>query len=130
MNPITMAGAFIVTLALLFYTLFIIQEVKTRKATNKLVIFLFVGLFCDITATICMIVGSPNTPFSLHGFIGYTSLLGMIIDAIWIWKFRQKNGSDKEFSKGLHLFSKIAYAVWVLLAYVTGSLLVIMKRIG
>lgn len=130
MNPITMAGAFIVTLALIFYTLFIIQEVKQRKATSKLLRFLTLGVIFDISATVCMIVGSPNSPFTLHGFIGYISLLGMLIDAILIWRHKLKNGSEEKFSDSLHLFSKIAYWVWVLLAYVTGSALVVLSKMS
>ena len=130
MKPIIMAGTLLVTTALVMYTLFIIREHKDKRASNRVLSFITIGVFFDIVATICMIIGSTNTPFTLHGFLGYTSLLGMLIDAILIWRHKISFGQDKPFSKGLNVFSKAAYFTWVTLAYITGSILVIINRMS
>ncbi len=123
MKPILLAGVIIVNFALLAYTLFIIQEHKKKRATKMLLSFLTVGVVLDVIATICMISGSENSPFSPHGILGYSSLGGMLLDMVLIWRFKLQNGSKVTFSKGLNLYSKIAYSWWIL-AFITGAILV------
>ena len=130
MKPIIMAGTLLVTNALVLYTIFIIKEHKDKRASKRVVSFITLGVFFDIVATICMIIGSSNTPFTLHGFLGYTSLLAMLIDAVLIWKHKVTFGSEKPFSRGLNIYSKIAFTTWVVLAYITGSILVIINRMS
>lgn len=127
MKPILIAGTIIVNFALIFYTMFIVQEQKKKKATNLLLSFLTAGVFFDIIATICMISGSENSPFSPHGILGYSSLSAMLVDMILIWRFKLIFGSEIQFSKGLNLYSKIAYTWWVL-AYITGALMVYLSK--
>ena len=95
MKPIILAGTIIVTLALIAYTLFIITEHKQKRASGKVLLYITLGLFLDITATVCMIIGSSNTPFTLHGFLGYTSLLAMLIDGIAEREDRHEQGNDR-----------------------------------
>ena len=80
----------------------------------------------DITATVCMIIGSPNPPYSLHGLLGYSSLTAMLIETILARRHRVSHG-DGEVSRGLHLYSRIAY-IWWILAYLTGAFIVMSKR--
>ena len=127
MKPILLAGTIIVNFALILYTLFIIQEHKKKKATKLVLTFLTLGVLFDIIATICMISGSENSPFSPHGILGYSSLSAMLIDMILIWKFKIKHGSETIFPASLNRYSKIAYTWWVL-AYITGALMVFMSR--
>lgn len=127
MKPILMAGVTIVNLALLFYTIFIIFEHKLKRAANKVVTFITIGVIFDITATICMIIGSENSPFSPHGILGYSSLTAMFIDAVLIWRFKNVNGTEIPFPKWLNNYSKIAYVWWVL-AYITGAILVMTNK--
>lgn len=123
MKTISIIGATIVTFALISYSIGVITEQRKKKITSRVLGFITVGIFLDITATICMIIGSSNTPFTFHGFLGYSALLGMLIDVILIWKFYQKFGSTETVSKSLNTFTLIAYLWWVI-AYITGSLLV------
>ena len=88
--------------------------------------FLTAGIILDITATILMISGSSNTPFTLHGLLGYSSLGGMLIDTILIWRHRLQKGSQTEVPNKLHLYSRYAY-IWWILAFITGALLVLFK---
>jgi len=124
--PILVAGMIIVNLALVFYTVGIVTEQRHRRVSPRVLTFLSAGVVFDITATVCMIIGSPNTPFSLHGFLGYSSLTGMIIETVLAWRYRNNHG-DAEVSRGLHLYTRLAY-IWWLLAYVTGALIIMLRR--
>lgn len=126
MAPILIAGTIIVNLALIAYTIGIIGEQRSRRVSKTTLGFLTVGVLLDITATVCMIVGSTNSPFSLHGILGYSSLTAMLVETSLAWwhRCRQREG---EVARGLHLYSRIAYTWWVL-AYITGAALVFANR--
>jgi hypothetical protein len=126
MKPILIAGTTIVNLALIAYSIFIYTERKTKKAGKKVLTFLTIGVIFDITATVCMIIGSSKGPFTIHGILGYSSLAGMLIDTILIWRIRLRKGTDCQVSPSLHLYSVIAYGWW-LAAYITGALIVAMR---
>ena len=81
------------------------------------------GVALDITATIFMILGSSKSGLSIHGFIGYSSLLGMFIDAVLIWRLKIKKGAYCPVPDGIHKYSRYAYIWWVL-AFITGGVLV------
>ena len=121
-----MIGAVIVTLALISYSIGVITEQRKRKLVKAVLVFISVGIILDITATICMIIGSTNSPFTIHGFLGYSALVAMLIDVILIWKFFAKNLSGTKVPKQLHRYTLYAYLWWVV-AYITGSLLVMIK---
>ena len=121
-----MAGTSIVNIALILYTLFIYQEYKYRKITKKLLSFLTIAVLLDVTATVCMIIGSSKGPFTIHGMLGYSALCAMAIDAILIWRLKGSSGMNGEISKPLHTYSLLAYTWWVL-AYITGAILVMFR---
>jgi len=73
-----------------------------------------------------MIIVSENSPFTLHGILGYSSLTAMVIDAVLLWRFRWKKGSQEKVVRPVHLYSRIAYIWWVA-AYITGTLMVLLK---
>lgn len=124
MNPTSLTGAVLVTFSLLSYGIASISIQRFKMATSIVLWFLIAGVFLDISATCFMIIGSQNTPFTLHGFLGYSALTTMIVDLILIWMFYKKNGLNAFLSKQLLMYSKFAYGWWVI-AYITGSLLVI-----
>jgi len=126
MNPILTAGTRVVVLALIFYSIGILTEQRKHIITNVVLITLSIGIILDITATAFMIIGSPNSPFTFHGFLGYSALVAMLFDTILVWRFRLKNGISIKVSKVLHLYSRYAYIWWVV-AFITGSLLVLLK---
>lgn len=121
-----MIGALIVTLALISYSVAVFSERRKRHITKKILSYLTIGLILDITATACMIIGSTNSPFTLHGSLGYSALTLMLIDTILIWRFYKAYGFNFEVPKGLHNYTIISYSWWVI-AYITGSLLVMIK---
>jgi len=126
MNPISMIGAFVVTLALISYGVGSFSLQRFKKIKKRALWFLTVGIVLDITATICMIIGSTNSPFTVHGFLGYSALLVMAIDIILVWQTYLKKGVNAKINKPLLVYAKLAYGWWVI-AYITGSLLVILK---
>ena len=125
MLPLAKIAATVVTLALIFYSIAIITEQRKRKVINLVLIFLTLGVMLDIGATTMMIIVSENSPFTIHGILGYSSLTLMIIDAVLLWKFRMKNGSGEKVARPVHLYSRIAYIWWVA-AYITGTLMVML----
>jgi hypothetical protein len=126
MNPLAVIGAFIITLALLSYGISNIAVNRFKIVTPGILIFLTLGVLLDIVAVIFMIVGSDKSAFTLHGYLGYSAMLTMIINLILVWRWYLKNGIDTIISNWIILYSKIAYAWW-LIVYITGSLLVIWK---
>jgi len=125
MLPLAKIAATVVSLALISYSIAIITEQRRRKVINRVLIFLTLGVVLDISATTMMIIVSENSPFTLHGMLGYSSLTLMVIDAILLWRFRMKTSSSELVPKPLHLYSRIAYIWWVA-AYITGTLMVML----
>jgi hypothetical protein len=126
MNSLLITGTTIVFFALASYSIAIITEQRKKKIISRVWVFLTLGVVLDITATIFMILGSSKGFLTLHGVIGYSSLLAMFIDAVLIWRLKLKNGTGADVPKGLHLYSRYAYIWWVL-AFITGALLVAIK---
>ena len=126
MNIMLTYGTRIVILALIAYSIAILTEQKKHRIPNMVLIFITLGIILDVTATVFMIIGSGNTPFTLHGWLGYSSLTAMFIDTLLIWRHRLKAGAEAKVSSSLHLYSRIAY-IWWILAFITGGLLVLFK---
>ena len=124
MNALLVTGTRIVVIALILYSIAYFVTLRKKSITNAVLIFQSLGLFTDIIATVLMISGSPNSPFTLHGVIGYSSLLGMIIDTYLFWRVRFTTGP--QLIRKLKIYSSIAYIWWVV-AFVTGALLVFFK---
>ena len=125
MLPLPKIAATVVTLALISYSIAILTEQKKRKVINMVLIFLTLGVMLDIGATTMMIIVSENSPFTIHGILGYSSLTLMVIDAILLWRFRMQKGATEKVSRPIHLYSRIAYIWWVA-AYITGTLMVML----
>jgi hypothetical protein len=126
MNFTLMLGTRIVVGALIAYSIAILIEQKKRQIARIVLFFLTLGIVLDIIATTFMIVGSPNSPFTLHGFLGYSALLGMLIDGVAAWRFSLLNPKTAPTPRLLHLYSRFAYVWWVV-AFITGGLLVMLK---
>lgn len=127
MNPLAISGAFIITFALLFYGIATIAIQRFKIITPYILVFLNVGLLLDLVAITFMIVGSDKSAFTLHGIIGYLATLTMIIDVFLIWRTFLKKGFDTVINKPILLYSRYAY-IWWLIAYITGSLIVLWQR--
>lgn len=126
MDPLLLVGTRIVIIALIAYLVAGYLLFKKKTAANVVLAVQSTGLLFDIVATALMIAGSTNTPFSVHGFLGYSALVGMVIETTKLWRFRMQKGTDTQISKGFQLYSKLALAWWVT-AFVVGALLVFLK---
>lgn len=126
MNSTLILGMRIVIGALVAYSIAILTEQKKRRIGCTVLFFLTLGIVLDITATVLMIIGSPNSPFTLHGFLGYSALAGMLADGVAAWRFRLSHAATTMVPRMLHLYSRYAY-LWWLVAFVTGGLLVLFK---
>ena len=126
MKLISLVGAFVITLALFFYGAGSISLQRFRKVSKNVLWSIFIGLILDIAAIICMVIGSKNTSISLHVILGILALLAMLINLVLVWRVYKKEGLNAQINKGLQLYTKLAYAGW-LIAYLTGFLLVILK---
>jgi len=123
MSPILIAGVIIVNLALIAYSVAIISEQRKKSVNRFILTFLTAGVLLDITATICMIIGSENSFITFHGMIGYLALIVMFIDSIFLWKTWLAAKATTPVPAKLHLYSRYAYIWWVV-AYITGALIV------
>jgi hypothetical protein len=123
MSNILTAGIILVNLALLSYSAAIIRQQRQKIVSSVVLTFLTLGIALDVSATICMIIGSSNSFITFHGIIGYLALLAMVIDGILLWNHKIKKGPDKEAGHRIHLYSRYAYIWWVV-AYITGAVIV------
>ena len=121
MNSVIIRAIVVVTFALIFYSVAVITEQKKSAVTKRILVFLTGGVLLDISSTVLMIVGSTNIPFTVHGVIGYSALLAMLIDAILVWKHWIRHGS-KLIPRNIHLYTRIAYGWWVI-AYIVGAVM-------
>ncbi len=124
MNVLSIVGAFIITFALLSYGIGSISIMRFKLMTPGVLFFLTLGLILDIAAVSFMIAGSDNSPFNIHGILGYSAVLLMLINVILVWKEYLGKGKNARISKFLVKYTRYAY-FWWLIVYFTGSLLVI-----
>lgn len=125
MSPILITGTIIVNLALVFYTVGIFMEQRTRRVSGKVLFFLTVGVIFDLVATGCMIAGSSRGPFTVHALLGFSSLTAMLLETSFAWRHRIRM-QDAEVPTWLHRYSRVAYGWWIV-AYITGAILVMSK---
>ncbi|HRY32045.1 MAG TPA: hypothetical protein P5531_03655 [Bacteroidales bacterium] len=126
MKPVLIAGISIVNLALIFYSIAILTQLRKKILYTRVLVFLTLGLVFDITATICMILGSDEGPVTLHGMIGYSSLLGMMTDALFSFRKVSRNGLGTPVDKRFNRWSLTAWLYWIA-AYITGALIIMMR---
>lgn len=123
MNPLLLTGTIVVFFALAAYTIGIVNGQWNKQVNRVLLGFLSLGVCLDILATTLMILGSEKGGFSLHGFIGYSALTGMLLDTLLMWRLKIQQGNQAPVPLWLHKYSRYAYLWWVL-AFITGGLLV------
>lgn len=121
MNHTLTMAVVVVTFALIFYSIAVITEQRKCCISKFVLTFLTIGVFLDISSTTLMIIGSRKIPITVHGFIGYTALMAMLIDSILMWRFWHKSGGDRV-PRGLTLYTRFAYGWWVI-AYIAGAII-------
>jgi hypothetical protein len=125
MTPLLRTGVTIVVLALASYTVGVVIEQRARRVTGRALAFLVTGVVFDVTATVCMILGSGKV-LTLHGVLGYSALAGMLVETVLAARHRLRSG-DGGVPRWLHLSTRAAYAWWVV-AFLSGGILVATSR--
>jgi hypothetical protein len=92
--------------------------------TPWVLIFISLGVLLDFIAVFFMIKGAQNSVFSIHGLLGYSAMLTMMVLLFLVFRSYQKNGWNSVIEKGVVIYTKISYGWWVI-TYFTGSIIVI-----
>ena len=121
MSPVLIAGVLIVNLALVAYGVGIFLEQRSHRVQHATLNWLLTGVILDVTATVCMIVGSSRG-LTVHAILGFSSLAAMLAETSLAWRHRAAHG-DGIVPRWLHNYSRVAYGWW-LVAYMTGAYLV------
>jgi uncharacterized repeat protein (TIGR03987 family) len=121
-NPTLIKAVIVVTFALLFYSIAVVMEQRKSEVSRRVLFFLTVGICLDISSTVLMIVGSGNMPLTVHGVIGYSALLAMLIDTALIWRFWVRNRDGSRVPRRLNLYTRVAFGWWVV-AYIAGAII-------
>jgi len=127
MKVFSIIGSVVVTLALISYSIGFFKEQRRRQITPDVLLHFTIGVILDISATILMILGATQGGVTFHGLIGYSSLLGMTIDTLLLWRYKPRNGAVQTANKILNIYTRGAYIWWVA-AYITGALLVALRN--
>jgi len=127
-KPIVAVAVVIITLALACYTVGTAMQQRSRRITGRTLAWLTAGVLFDITATGCMIVAAGSWVPKLHGALGYSALLGMLIEVVAAWRHRGAHG-DHPITDRMALYSRLAYAWWVV-AFLSGGALIARERMA
>jgi hydrogenase-4 membrane subunit HyfE len=121
LNPTLNRAVIVVTFALIFYSIAVIAEQRKKFISNRVLTFLTGGVLLDISSTTLMIIGSRKIPITVHGFIGYSALIAMLIDTILVWRFWSNNGGI-HVPRSLNMYTRLAYCWWII-AYIAGAII-------
>ena len=121
MNSTLIRAVVVVTFALICYSIAVLTEQRRGALSRFILTFLTLGVVLDISSTTLMIIGSGKIPITMHGFIGYSALAVMLVDAVLLWRQWQRGGAGKV-PHGLNLYTRFAYGWWVL-AYIAGAVI-------
>ena len=73
----------LVNVALVFYSISILNEVKQKTLLPWHVVMFFIGLTCDILGTLIMYkLGGSIIKLGVHDILGFVALLLMLVNAI------------------------------------------------
>lgn len=126
MNPISLTGAFVITFSLLSYGIGSISLMRFKLVSTGVLVYITTGVILDIVGAVLMIIATSRSPFTLHGLLGFSGLLVMLVNVLLLWRYFRKNGSETRVSHSLLMYAKLAY-LWWMIAYILGSLLIIWR---
>ena len=124
MNPISFIGAILITLSLLSYGIGSITLQRFKMVGRSVLWPFFMGIVLDVAAIVCMIIGSNNSPFTLHGVLGFSAFIVMFVNIVLISSEFKKYGRNSNLRKSLEVYARFAYSWWVIV-YAASSLLII-----
>lgn len=105
-----MIGALLATTALVLYTVGILMLVITGAVKRRNVIMQIAAVVCDAVATMCMMIQTGGLiPADFHGWIGYTALVLMVVDLVFVMRHR---GSGKA-TGAMRVYAAAALVFWI-----------------
>lgn len=121
MNPTLIISIVTITMALVFYTIGVWWERKSRNLSRVHVLIFWFGLICDSLGTHMMSRLTPGGfTLSLHTITGALALLLMAMHALWATN-TLLHGTDQARQR-FHRYSVLVWIVW-LIPYLSGMLL-------
>lgn len=112
-----------ITLALVFYTIGVFGERKSKALKLSHVVVFWLGLICDTTGTLIMgsiAKNSTQMVSPIHGITGFIAIVLMLFHALWAtWVIYKGDESKKE---SFHKLSIIVWLVW-LVPYIIGMII-------
>lgn len=124
MNPISVIGAFVMTLAFLAYGIGSVTLERFRIVGSVVLIFFSLGILFESAAILMMIIGSNGSITVLHAIIGAIAFALMFVNSVWAWFVYLSMGIDAHVNTWLLNYTKTAFFLWVM-AYLSGILLLI-----
>ena len=112
MSATLMIAIITITLALVFYTIGVWSEHRSRTLKKVHLIFFWLGRIAERS----MFSGGV----SLHGVTGALAIILMIVHAVWATVVLWKNNEGP--AKNFHKFSLVVWAIW-LVPYVLGMII-------
>lgn len=112
-------GMYFVTAALITYSIAVWGEQITNDLKPSFVIMFCIGVVCDATGTLLMMIdmqaggsvlGFLDTVF--HIVTGLAAILLMLIHAVWAIRVLRKG--DEVSAAKFHKFSKFVWAFWLI----------------
>ncbi len=109
-----------ITLALVFYTIGVFGERRSKTLNKNYVILFWLGLIFDTTGTLTMsrIANSgvanavATTNQTIHGITGLLAIVLMIFHAFWATWVLYKNDEKKK--ETFHKFSIVVWLIWLI----------------
>lgn len=127
MSEILIFAIVTITLALIFYTIGVFWERKSKALNKKHVIIFWLGLLFDTTGTLTMSkiakTGVDSISASsqmIHGVTGTLAILLMLFHAGWATWVLYKNNEEQKVK--FHKFSIFVWVIW-LVPYIIGMII-------
>ncbi|MGL4818730.1 MAG: HsmA family protein [Bacilli bacterium] len=125
MSLYLVAAIITITLALVFYTIGVFGERRSKTLEKKHVLLFWLGLVFDTTGTTIMsfIAKSAETTNAtlqtFHSITGVLAIVLMLIHAVWAsWVLWKNDAKQKAF---FHKFSLFVWIIW-LFPYIAGMI--------
>ena len=117
MNTQSMIAMFLITLALVFYSIGVWSERIAGQLKWWHLIFFWTGLIFDTIGTAIMMEMAGGIGFDIHSLTGVLAILLMIIHAIWATIVLVRE--DERMIANFHKFSVVVWLIW-LIPYLSG----------
>lgn len=111
-NNLNPSASFIITSALVFYSIGVWSEKIAGRLKSWHLIFFILGLICDTLGTGMMFDYVGGMTFDIHGISGLAAIILMFIHAVWALYVLIKK--DDLMIKNFHKFSLFVWLIWLI----------------